>query len=270
MFSVLIPIYINDQPRHVEECINSVINQTLLPDEIVIVLDGPIDNKVRKLLYNYYDDKFSMLKIVDYKNNRGLGHVLRDGIVECSNEIIARMDADDVARFDRFELQFNYLRDNPEICMVGSFVKEFNNEIQDAEYTRVVPTENLEINSQLFKRNPFNHMTVMFRKEKVLEAGNYKPFQGFEDYNLWVRMYNINCKFANIPEVLVFARIGNGMYTRRGGLSYLKQEFRFQGYLLSENYIGCFTFFINSLVRGCMRLIPSNFRKILYNKFLRK
>lgn len=270
MFSVLMPVYFKDDPKHLLEALRSICTQTILPDELVVVHDGEIPSQIRNILLSFLDESLGTfrVKIVGYEHNMGLGYALNFGLNHCENEIIFRMDADDICRDNRFELQINAFIDNPEVALIGGIIEEFNEIPGDLNIFRTVPLSTEDIRDKTSYRCPFNHMTVAFRKKAVFLAGSYKPQLFYEDYYLWFRLLkNHNC--LNLPHVLVDARIGQGMIKRRSGLSLFRAEFSFQKRLHDEKLINTFVFLRNVLIRCPIRLIPPNLLSYLYKSFLR-
>lgn len=267
-FSVLMSIYKNEKPEYLKQALDSILNQTLLPDEILIVKDGLLTPKLDKTL-DEYAAKNKIIKFLVFEKNRGLGLALKDGVLACKNEIIARMDTDDIAKSERFEKQIEYLNNNPQIALLGTWVTEFSvNESKPDSVTKL-PCTHEEIKKFSKKRNPFRHMTVILKKSAVVDSGNYRDFLWFEDYDLWVRMLQKGYKAANMPEYLVNVRADKNMFDRRGGVRYLKQEIKFEKYLLKINFINTYQFVINLFIRSIVRLLPNNVRSIFYNIMLR-
>ncbi|MCU1807084.1 glycosyltransferase [Cytobacillus firmus] len=267
-FSVLMPVYYGDKAEFIKEALESIVNQSLLPSEIVIIVDGAIGAETQEVLSDYQKNS-STIKIHYLEENIGLGDVLNFGLEKCKHEYIARMDADDICRKDRFEKQVKYLIDHPEIDLVGSYIHEFSTDPQLERIVREVPVQHDQIVKYSMRRNPFNHMTVMFKKSAVLDSGNYQKFIGFEDYFLWVRMIMRGKKFHNIPEALVFARTGQDMYKRRGGLQYFRNEVKLQWYFYKTDYITLFQYLSNVFVRSLVRIVPNSVRSKIYLNFLR-
>ncbi len=269
-FSVLISVYKKEKAEYLKQALQSVINQTLKPTEIVIVKDGPLTKELDECIENFQKQHPKLFKIITFKKNRGLGLALRDGVKACKYEYIARMDSDDISKPDRFEKQFNYLQKHPEIALLGTWITEFSKDENNPDTVTKLPCTHQDILKFAKKRNPFRHMTMVLKKEAVIEAGNYRDFLWFEDYDLWVRMLQKGYIVANIPEYLVNVRADEKMFARRGGYQYLKQDYRFQKFLLNSKFIICKQFIRNIFYRIIVRIMPNKLRIIFYKKVLRK
>lgn len=262
-------VYKNEKVEYLKEAIESVFSQMILPNEIVIVKDGPLTNELDKYL-EILADNYKSVKFVTLKENKGLGLALREGVLACSNEFIARMDTDDIAKKGRFEKQLLFFKSNPQVSLLGTCIEEFSKDYRKPDTKTLLPLIHDEIVKFAKKRNPFRHMTVMFKKSAVLEAGNYRDFLWFEDYDLWVRMIDKGFKVANLPDMLVSVRADENMFARRGGWKYLKQDIKFQRFLWNINFIKFNQFIFNVNVRLIVRIMPNKVRSIFYKVFLRK
>lgn len=263
-FSVLISIYHKENPQYFEEALESVLNQTLPPDEVVIVEDGPIGEGLESVVKKASRRLKERLKVVKLKTNRGLGVALQEGLLACTYPIVARMDADDIALPERFEKECRYLDEHPDTDLVGGWIAEFSESPEKIDAIRKVPTTHSEILAFSRFRNPMNHMTVMFRKDAVLDVGGYRSFPGFEDYHLWVRMLKSGKRMANLDEVLVYARTGSGMIKRRRGTEYALQDWRLQRYFYKIGHIGLARFAGNVTLRVLPRLMPEGLTRVIY------
>ena len=265
-YSVLMSLYNKENPEYLRMALDSMLKQTIPPDEVVLVEDGPLTNELYDVL-----DEYPMIHRVKNKENLGLGLALNEGLKVCKNELVARMDTDDIAILNRCEKQVNYLEDHKEVSIVGGQISEFVKDIDNIIGKRIVPKSNVEIRKYMKKRCPFNHMTVMFRKSDVLRAGNYRHFIYNEDYDLWIRMMQENFVFANLADTLVYVRTTPDLYKRRGGLTYFKSEVEIQKQLLKLHIIGIVRFLLNVLIRLCIQiLMPSSIRQLVFRIFARK
>lgn len=267
-FSVLMSVYKNEKVEYLSKAIDSILNQTVLPSEILIVKDGPLTDDLNVYLEDI-SNKYNIIKFLSLEKNVGLGLALRKGVNACSNELIARMDTDDIAKPNRFEKQLTYLKKHPDIDLLGSGIEEFsiNENIPDSK--TILPLKHDDIVNFAKKRNPFRHMTVFFKKSAVIKSGNYRHFLWFEDYDLWIRMICNGFKTANLQDILVSVRADKNMFARRGGWKYLKQDIKFQKFLLDIKYITRKSFFMNLVIRTIVRLIPNSLRNKIYVIFLR-
>ena len=268
-FSVLISVYKKEKPEFFNEALDSVYTQTMPPSEVMICEDGKLSRELEAIIEKYKKRFPEQTRVIKYPMNRGLGKTLRDGILECSNEIIFRMDSDDISARDRFEKQLAIMQET-KADVVGSNIVEYNEEMSIKTGKRVVPEFNNDIKRYARKRNPINHMTVCYRKSAVIDAGNYLAMDGFEDYFLWVRMINNGASFYNVQEPLVNVRGGGSMISRRGGLPYAKKIIAFEKELKRMKYISLIQYYANLIPRVAVSIIPSSFRRAIYTKGLRR
>ncbi len=268
-FSVLMSVYFKESPSYLEEALSSVFTQTVMPDEVVLVEDGPLTSELDETINKFENEYPNILKVVKFETNRGLGQALHDGLLECSNEIVFRMDTDDIAHKDRFEKQLKIFKEK-NVDAVGSNITEFDETMTNITSYRIVPEQDEDIKAMAKSRNPINHMTIAFKKQAVIESGNYLDMMYFEDYYLWVRMMSKGYKFYNIQETLINVRGGNDMIKRRGGKKYIKPIINFEKAILKLGYISKFEFLKNVIQRVIVSLIPNSFRFFVYKKILRK
>lgn len=268
-FSVLMSVYKKEKPEYLIESLNSILKQTMQPDEIIIVKDGPL-NKVLDDILESFVEQNHIVKLFPLEKNKGLGVALKEGILACNNELIARMDTDDIAKPNRFEKQLDYMKVHPETALLGTCIEEFSVDNNNPDSKTILPLYHEDIVNFAKSRNPFRHMTVMFKKSAVLASGNYRHFLWFEDYDLWVRIIAKGFKTANLPDFLVSVRAGKDMFARRGGWQYLKQDLKFQGFLKGAGFISYRRYILNVLIRSGVRLVPNKIRTLFYKMLLRK
>ena len=210
------------------------------------------------------------LKVIWLSENSGLGIALQTAVSKCSNEIIARMDSDDIAVLDRFEQQLNVFLTQQEVDIVGGDIQEFINTLEYKTGKRKVPISDSAIKHYMKKRCPFNHMTVMYKKEAVTRAGGYQDLFWNEDYYLWIRMAVKNCVMANTGTVLVNVRVNDDMYRRRGGVQYFKSEKYLQDFMLKQGMIHYMEYITNLAKRFIVQiLLPNKIRGWVFRKFAR-
>ncbi len=271
-FSICTSIYKNDNPEYVRVALDSMlINQSVKPNEIVLVQDGPVPYELSCLLIEYKDKYGEVLNIIKLEKNGGLGNALKLGVENAKYNICARMDSDDICLPDRFEKQLAYLEAHPECDIVGGQMTEFIDTPDNIVGRREVPLSNEEIYEFMKSRCALNHVTVMFRKESVLKVGNYQDWFWNEDYYLWVRMMKAGCRFANIPDVAVNVRSGADQYARRGGKKYFDSEIGIKKLMLEKGMISKKEYIVNYIERFIIQLLlPNSVRGWVFRTFARK
>lgn len=269
-FSVLMSVYYKDNPLYLKQAIDSIINQTYKADEIVLVKDGQLTEELDEVINNYEMTYKNLFVLVPLKTNMGLGDALQAGLLKCRNEIVARMDSDDICELDRFEKQIKVFEEDEELALLGGVIEEFTEDPGKSISKRVVPYSTEEINNYIRVRCPFNHMTVMFRKSIILGAGGYIKWFYNEDYSLWVRLIASGAKTRNLQQVLVHVRVNLDSYGRRGGWKYFISEEAVQRDMLKRGMISPDRYMLNISVRLFVQvLIPNKARAFIYKKILR-
>ncbi|MDE6753259.1 MAG: glycosyltransferase [Muribaculaceae bacterium] len=270
-FSVLMSVYKNDKPEYLKQAIDSIsIEQSLKPDEIVLVVDGPVPESLNIMIQNL-SKALSSLKVIPLKENVGLGKALNIGMEHVSNELVARMDSDDISLSDRFEKQLPFMIENKDIAVCGGQMSEFIDHPDNIVGYRYVPLTFDECRKYYRDRDPLNHVTVMMRKSAVMEAGNYLPWHLDEDTYLWGRILEKGFKIANINDVLVNVRVGKEMYARRGGWKYFKSDVGILKWKLNHGLTDKPRFLYNYIVRFSVQvLMPNRLRSFVFKKLLRK
>lgn len=261
-------VYSKDNADHFEISVESMLNQTVIPDEIVIVKDGPLNEALENTTKKLSEHK--IIKFVTLEKNKGLGNALKVGLESCKNEYIARMDSDDIAVANRCEKQLLNFKNTPDLSIIGTTVAEFIDSSHNVVSYRRVPKNHIDIVRFMKKRSPFNHPSVMFKKSEVLKAGGYQHWYLNEDYYLWIRMLLNGCKFKNIDEPLLYMRISNDTFLRRGGWEYFVTQKNLFDFMLENQIINYKEYIFNNFVRFVTRLlIPNNFRAWMYRTLLR-
>ena len=268
-YSVLMSVYYKEKSEYLRTAIESMLSQSIPPNDFVLVCDGPLTDSLEEVIASYQASAPGLFNVYRLPKNVGLAKALNHGILQCKNEIIARMDSDDISAPDRMEKELRVVEEQ-NADLVGANVIEFFGEATNTGGVRQVPEHRGEMLRFAKKRSPFNHPTVVYKKEAVIRAGLYGDYRFFEDYQLWASMLKQGCKGYNIQENLVYMRAGEGMYERRGGLRYLKCIFRFQKRLKELGYTNEFEFIGNVISRSLVSLLPGNFRKTVYQKILRR
>ena len=257
-FSVLLPVYDLEKSEYFNSCLQSILNQTVSADEVVIVKDGEINNKLTKVIDTYRSNL--NIKEVLYSGQDNLSGALEYGLSFCTHNIIARADSDDIYHKKRFENQIKHFKKNPDISVLGTYVVEFNETINDLNIIR----KGFKINGYFSLNNPVHHSSVMFIKNDVISAGNYKKLEGFEDWYLWLRLRKKGFRIKNLKENLCYVRVGNSFYKRRSGLNYVKNEFHAHKVFYKEKLITLINFLSNMDVRIPLRVMPEKVIKFFY------
>lgn len=251
-------VYKKENPAFLKRALESIYAQTLKADEIVLVEDGEIPLALDEVISQYSD-----LHVVKLERNLQLGRALEAGLKACHYDLVARMDTDDIMMPDRLEKQYQYMIEHPEITVCGGDIAEFMDEDVILR-EKHMPSSPQDLYRYGKKRNPLNHMTVMFRKSAIEAVGGYRHFPGLEDYDLWSRLLANGYQIANIPEVLVKARIGDRFASRRGGWAYFKRYLQLRkeqhriGYLDTKEYI------VACVLTFGMTVMPEKLREKAY------
>lgn len=271
-FSVCTSVYKNDKPEFVRVALDSMlVHQSVKPDEIVLVQDGPVPEALAALLTEYETKYPEVMHVIRLEKNGGLGNALKLGVENAKYDLCARMDSDDICLPDRFEKQLAYLEAHPECDIVGGQMTEFIDSPDNIVGRREVPLSNEKIYKFMKSRCALNHVTVLFRKEAVLKVGNYQDWFWNEDYYLWVRMMMNHCVFANIPDVAVNVRSGADQYARRGGKKYFDSEIGIKKLMLKNGMISRKDYIINYVERFIIQLmLPNSVRGWVLRTFARK
>lgn len=266
-FSVLLSLYYKESAVFLNDCLESIARNTCAPDQIVIVFDGYISEDLHSVVNKFLSRL--PIDIVQLDSNVGLGKALNHGLQYCRNELIFRMDTDDICLPERFEHQLNYMKSHPEVVLLGSAIEEFDNTMNIRQGKRFSVTRHEDIKFFAKKRNPFNHMTVVFRKSVIENIGGYQHHYLMEDYNLWLRILAAGYCTHNLSEVLVNVRAGRNMLSRRKGYPYIKSEIylaKLKYKLKLDNLTGVIS---TCIIRIIPRILPIPLLKLVY-KALRK
>lgn len=270
-FTVAMSVYKNDNPEDFKTAVHSIYDkQTVRPSEIVLVKDGPIPEALEKAVQEICVE-VPVMKVVPFEVNRGHAAARQGGLEAASNELVAIMDADDVAVPNRFEMQLKAFEEHPEVSVVGGLIREFIDRADNVVGTRIVPEDDVDIKAYLKSRCPMNLVTVMLKKSDVMKVGGYLDWYCEEDYYLWIRLTLGGYKFYNIQENLVNVRVGEEMYQRRGGMKYFRSEARLQKYMLDHKVISLPRYIYNVAIRWAVQVVmPNSVRGWVFQTFARK
>ena len=268
-FSVLMSVYIKENPVFLKEAVESILHQTLQPSEVIIVEDGPLTPELYQALEELEAQSSIPIKRCPLEQNCGLGLALKYGVIQCQYDVIARMDTDDIAVEDRFEQQFK-LMETENLDLLGGHIAEFIDQPDEIVSYRRVPIKHEDIIVYQRMRSAFNHMTVMFKKEMVLKAGNYEDGLYMEDDLLWLNMISAGARTGNVDQILCKVRVGAGMFERRGGLRYLKLYRQARKRMYERGQISYSEYLKSVLIQVVVALCPGFVRQFIFLKLLRK
>ncbi|MGG7048304.1 MULTISPECIES: glycosyltransferase [unclassified Campylobacter] len=268
-FSLLISIYVKEKPEYFNRAMQSIWDeQSIRPNEIVLVQDGALTQDLYAIIEKWKNKLGNILKIIQLEKNLGLGDALAIGLKKCSNEIVARMDTDDISLPDRFEKQLKVFKEQ-DVDVCSGWISEFEGHESRIYAFRKLPEYHYDIVKFAKARSPLNHPAVMFKKSAVLESGNYQKMLFIEDYYLWVRMILKGYKFYNLQCVIVNMRAGHSQLSRRQGIKYAINELKVQILFYKMGFLNFYGFSRNSILKFLVRIMPNFVVKIIY-KFFRR
>lgn len=264
-FSAVISVYHLDNPSYLKLALNSLVEQCLQPNEIIIVVDGPIGPDLYGVVTSF--SNLSFIRPIFLPENVGRGSARHQGILHAKHELIALMDSDDICLSNRFQLQVDALM-RGKYDVLGGQIAEFSSATLKPSATRPVPLSHDAIIHCGRLKQPYNHVTLLLRKSSYLSTGGYRPLRYIEDYDLFHRMIQAGMSFANLPDVVVYVR-NDGQLARRRGFPYLNEELILYRDMLSSGYLSLPIFLFNVLLRIFFRLAPLVFIEMLSSIFLR-
>jgi len=265
-FSVVISVYQKDNAVHFREALDSIIQQSVMPSEIIIVVDGPIDDDINGVLHAFSED--TRVNVIRLENSQGRGAARHRAIQSCNNDLVALMDSDDLSVPKRFELQLKEFNKRS-VDVVGGQIEEFTAVPGDLQRFRRVPLSDSEIKKRNRWRQGVNHVTIMFKRESYIRSGGYRSLVKVEDWDLLHRMIMCGTHFKNIPETLVHVRSSDEQFQRRKGMIYIKEELQILSEMLLSGYINFLQFVINCSIRCVTRLLPDRLIVSVYKILLR-
>ena len=268
-YSVLMSVYHKEKPDFLKQSMESIYQQTIPTNDFVLVCDGPLNNKLDNVINEMQNLFGERLKVVRLAKNGGLGNALNEGIKHCKNELVARMDSDDIAYPDRCERQMEVFKRYPKISICSGIVEEFTDNPNVVDARRVPPETNAEIIEFAKMRNPFNHPCVMYKKSDVEAVGSYQDFYLLEDYYLWLRMLMANYQGYNLQAPLLHMRAGSEMYKRRGGWKYVQSQMKLFRFMKEKGFISEWHYFKGCFLRWGSAISPNWLRKFMFERFLR-
>ena len=269
-YSFLMSVYMKEKPEYLKLALNSMLNQTVKPDEIVIVKDGALKDELEEVLNSYSQNYPKIFNIIANPDNMGLGYSLNRGLKVCKNELVARMDSDDISFPERCEKELEAFKKDESLSLVGAYVSEFTDSVDNVVSIRKVPLTQSKIYEFAKRRSAFNHPVVMFKKSKVLGLGGYSNLRRNQDVDLFGRMLFAGCKAENIGESLLYFRTNNDLAKRRksweNSRSYIGVIYK----QFKMGYSSILDFAIVAFAQIIMFLMPVYIQHVLYKTFLRK
>ena len=266
-YSVLMPLWYKENMEHLKTALLSIINQTVKPDEVVLIEDHPISGEMHDLICGLFENTGIDLNI--YENfeldKKGLSSILNFGVTKCRNSLIARMDTDDIAYPDRCEAELREFEADGELALVGAWVDEFDDDPNDIKAQHSVPAFQRDIERRMKYTNPFNHPTVMFRKEVILACGNYdKDLKRNEDYDLWYRVVRDGHKCKNINRSLLRFRRGASFSKRRKNREQHLGKIALKRRMLKDGYMTRFEYIVSYTMEKIYFVMPTGIRKTVF------
>lgn len=268
-YSVLLTVYKSDVSDYFELSLRSMLQQTVLSDDIVVVKDGPLSEPLEQVLNSFLKEFPERIHPLQLPQNMGLGLALNEGLKICKNDLVARMDADDISLPNRCEEQLKMFESDPDLDIVGCPVKEFVGDPSEAIRIRNVPLDNSSIYQYARRRDPFNHPTVMYRRSKVLQYGPYKPYRKNQDTALWIDMLSHGCKCANCKEPLLLFRFDENTYRKRKSWVNTKLLISIRWDAYRRGFCSLFDFLSVAILQMGVLVLPTAFQKYIYQRFLR-
>lgn len=260
-------VYFKEQPNNLRQAMESMRRQTVPTNDFVLVCDGPLTDKLDAVIKEEQEKFGPILHVHRLEKNSGLGNALNEGLKVCKNELVARMDSDDISRPDRCEKQIALFNEFPDIALSSGTVSEFVTDPAHPTGKREVPITDEEIQTYSRKRNPMNHPCVMFKKSAVEKADGYKEtFHLFEDYYLWVRMLMKGYKARNTKDILLDMRSPADMYLRRGGKKYEQDMLRFHKWMKKSGWSSEVDYLSGAVPHAVVCVLPNGVRKLVYEK----
>lgn len=267
-YSVLLCVYFKENADYFDAAVSSILSQTKPCDDFVIVCDGPLTESLDAVINKYQTAYKNIIRVLRLKENVGPGKAAHEGFKICKNEIVARMDSDDISLPNRMELELS--RINEGFDVVGGAIKEFNEDENDTMPIKYQPESHADIIKLAKKRNPINHVTIMYKKSMVEAVGGYNNFRLGEDYSLVISLILNGAKCSNIQEVAVKVRMGNGQISRRSGKLLRHNLHELRKIMYQHHFISYGQYLRYNFETNVFTLMPNGLRKWMYKHFLRK
>ena len=269
-YSVLMSVYYKEKAEFFRLSLQSMFEQSYPPDEVIVICDGPLTKELDEVLGEFQESYPEIMFVHRLEQNMGTGYAANIGLRLCKNELIAKMDSDDIAYPDRCKKQLLAFEKHPELDLLGGYVSEFETNISNQKAIKKVPITHREIREFAKRRNPFNNQTLMYKKSVALACGGYTCNTRCEDYDFVTKMMMHGAKCRNLPECLVHYRLDAGAYVRRKNLKntvgFISVRFR----NWRRGFCSFVDFLIPCVVQISLFVLPISITEKFYLKYLRK
>lgn len=269
-YSVLISVYNKENPEFLRASLESMINQTLIPDQIVLVEDGKLTQELESLIRNYEKRYSAIFEVVRRKENKGLGYSLNEGLKLCRNNLVARMDSDDISLKNRCELQMKRFNEEQKLVILGGQIHEFIDSPNNIVSQRTVPCKYNAIYKFSRRRSPFNHPTVMYKRDEILKLGGYPEVKRKEDLKLFLDAIFNGYYCENLDEVILLYRTSADNMKRRKTFVNCKEYIQIMYDYFLQKKISFYDLLYVLLGQLSLYILPTKICKFLSNRFLRK
>lgn len=269
-YSVLMSVYVKEKPANLSESLASILEQTIPPDELVLVCDGKLTDELNVIIKAFESEYSEIFRSVRLLENVGTGMAANEGIKACQNELIAKMDSDDICVPDRFQRQLMMFLKNPKLDMVGGYIEEFDDATRKPIAVKKTPISHEEILKYSKRRSPFNNQTLIYRKSFAQKVGGYTDIKRCEDYEFITKMLMAGAIGENLPEVLVKYRVTKDNYKRRKNWANTKSFIKVRWNLHKSGFSSLWDFFVPTAAQLILFIMPEKFTSWAYGKFLRK
>lgn len=269
-YSVLMSVYDREDPRDLTAAIRSMLDQTVVTNDFVIVCDGPLTAELDAVLEDFISANPGLFQILRLPENVGVGMAAQAGLAVCRNELVAKMDSDDISLPCRCEKQLEKFAANPDLCLLGGMIEEFDNRTGQVIAARCVPLDNAGIRHYARRRSPINNVTAMYKKSAVVAAGGYRALRRGEDYDLYLRMLINGCYAENLPQTLVKVRVDAD--THRGRVSWraVRDCADIRLYAWHAGFSSLADVVICVAGQVFLAVCPGRVQELMYKLFLRK
>ena len=269
-YSVLMSVYHKEKAEFFRLSLESMLKQTVMPEQVVVVCDGPLTEELDAVLEEFEGRYPEIMTVKRLEQNMGTGFAANTGLELCRNELVAKMDSDDVSYLDRCEKQLAEFEKDSELDILGGYVSEFENDISNEMAVKAVPSEHGDIIKYARRRNPFNNQTLMYKKSKAFECGGYTCNTRCEDYDFVTKMMMSGAKCRNLAECLVHYRLDAGAYDRRKNWKNTVGFISVRHRNWKRGFCSFADFVIPCAAQLVLFVLPIGFTKKIYIKFLRK